>query len=287
VRHTSPTPATDDHFSSACKLRMIIDAHTHIFPDDQAAAVLNKTARMFNIPTFGAATSDDLLRRMDDNAISKAVIHMVAPLASQVEQTNTWLIKLKQSRFIKFGTLHPAQSNFIDEIARLRDNNIQGIKFQPDIQQFSPDDPVAMYPVYEAIAKAGLKVMFHVGGEPLPGPNDRSKPHMIASIAKKFPELKIIAAHLGGLNMWDDVLNNLAGLPNIYMESSLSYQYIKPQLAEKIIKRHGHKKIFFGSDYPFGNISKSIEAARTVDFLSIDERNDILGRNAAIFFNVT
>jgi len=266
---------------------MILDAHTHIFPDDQAAAVLNKTARMFNIPTFGAATCDDLLRRMDDNGISKAVIHMVAPLASQVKQTNSWLITLKQSRFIKFGTLHPEQSNFIDEIARLRDNGIQGIKFQPDIQQFSPDDPVAMYPVYEAIAKAGLKVMFHVGGEPLPGPNDRSKPHMIASIAKKFPELKIIAAHLGGLNMWDDVLSNLAGLPNIYMESSLSYQYISAQLAEKIIKRHGHKKIFFGSDYPFGNISKSIEAARTVDFLSVDERNDILGRNAAHFFNVT
>jgi len=264
---------------------MIIDAHTHIFPDEQAAAVLNKTARLFNVPTFGAATADDLLRKMDANKISRAVIHMVAPLPSQVEPTNTWLIKLKQNRFIKFGTIHPAQPDFQDEIARLQDHGIQGIKFQPDIQQFNPDDDQLMYPVYEAISLAGLKVMFHVGGEPLPGPNDRSKPHMIATIARDFPQLIIIAAHLGGLNMWKEVLSNLAGLPNVYMESSLSYQYIKPQLAEKIIRLHGHKKIFFGSDYPFDDIASSLDAARTVDFLSADQRDDILGRNAAQFFS--
>ena len=107
---------------------------------------------------------------------------------------------------------------------------------------------------------------------------------MIASVARDFPQLTIIAAHLGGLNMWNDVLNNLVGLPNIFMESSLSYQYIQPGLAKKIIRLHGHKKIFFGSDYPFGDIAQSLKAAQNVDFLSIDERKDILGRNAELFF---
>jgi len=36
------------------------------------------------------------------------------------------------------------------------------------------------------------------------------------------------------------------------MESSLSYQFIDLDMAEKIIKEHGTDKIFFGSDYPFG-----------------------------------
>lgn len=263
---------------------MIIDAHTHIFPDEQAVFVLNKTARMFNVPTFGAATADDLLRRMDICEISKAVIHMVAPIPSQVASTNTWLINLKQNRFIKFGTIHPSLSNFKDEIARLRDHGIQGIKFQPDIQQFTPDDMRLMYPLYDAITLSGLKIMFHVGGEPLPGPKDRSKPHMIATIARDYPQLTIIAAHLGGLNMWEDVLQHLAGIPNVYMESSLSYEYINPELAEKIIFRHGYKKIFFGSDYPFGDIARSLQAARMVDFLSPKERDDILGRNAEQIF---
>jgi predicted TIM-barrel fold metal-dependent hydrolase len=263
---------------------MIIDAHTHIFPDEQAAAVLSKTANLFNVPTFGTATADDLLRRMDANKISRAVIHMVAPLPSQVAPTNTWLINLRQKRFIKFGTIHPSQPDFKNEIKRLSDNGIQGIKLQPDIQQFTPDDKQLMYPVYEAIVLSGLKVMFHVGGEPLPGPNDRSKPHMIANVAHDFPRLTIIAAHLGGLNMWDDVVTHLAGVPNVFMESSLSYQYIKPHIAEQIIRCHGHDKFFFGSDYPFGDIAQSLHAARMVAFLSPDERDDILGRNADRFF---
>jgi predicted TIM-barrel fold metal-dependent hydrolase len=107
---------------------------------------------------------------------------------------------------------------------------------------------------------------------------------MIASIAKDFTHLSIIAAHLGGLNMWENVLTHLAGLPNVYMESSLSYDFIKPELAQKIIRAHGHEKIFFGSDYPFGDIARSLSAARMVEFLSPDERNDILGRNADRFF---
>jgi len=265
---------------------MIIDAHTHIFPDEQAAAILQRTAGLFNVPTFGTATAADLLRRMDACGIDRAVIHMVAPLPSQVVSTNSWLIQLRQERFIKFGTLHPAHALFRDELARLRDSGVQGIKFQPDIQQFFPDDTERMYPLYEAISRSGLKVMFHVGGEPMPGPNDRSKPHMIAAVAHDFPDLPIIAAHLGGLNMWEDVLTHLAGRPNIYLESSLCYEYIKPDLAEKIIRTHGHEKIFFGSDYPFDDIAASLAAARMVGFLTPDERDDILGRSAEQFFAV-
>jgi predicted TIM-barrel fold metal-dependent hydrolase len=107
---------------------------------------------------------------------------------------------------------------------------------------------------------------------------------MIATIARDYPQLTIIAAHLGGLNMWEDVLQHLVGIPNVYMESSLSYNYIKPGLAEKIIRRHGYEKIFFGSDYPFGDISRSLHAARTVEFLTPDERDAILGGNASLFF---
>ena len=84
--------------------------------------------------------------------------------------------------------------------------------------------------------------------------------------------------------MWHDVLSHLVGLPNVYMESSLSYSYIKPELAEKIIRQHGHKKIFFGSDYPFSDIAQSLHAAQKVEFLSAEERDDILGNNAAEFF---
>ena len=263
---------------------LIIDAHTHIFPDSYAAAVLQSTAKMFHVPTFGKATAADLLEKMDAEGITFAVIHMVSPTPSGVIDTNTWLIGHRQERFIKFGALHPLFNNFEEEIKRLKDGGVKGVKFQPDVQQFTPDDKLATYPMYEALAREGLTVMFHVGGEPLPSAHDRSKPGMIFNIARDFPELKIIAAHLGGLNMWREVYELLAGMPNVYMESSLSYGFIEPRLAESIIHKHGHDKIFFGTDYPFGEIKGALAAAKSVPFLTEQEKEDILGRNALKFF---
>jgi len=263
---------------------MIIDCHTHIFPDKNASSILQATARMFDVPTFGAATAPDLLGKMDSCGISHAVIHMVSPTAAGVIDTNTWLIQLNQDRFIKFGTLHPGFKKTEDEIKRLKDGGVKGVKFQPDVQQFTPDEKSLTYSIYEALAKHGLKVMFHVGGEPLPSPRDRSKPSMILNIARDFSELQIIAAHLGGLNMWEDVYDMLAGMPNIYLESSLSYEFIEPVLAEKIIRKHGHDKIFFGTDYPFGDVKTSLAAARSVSFLTATEKEEVLGRNAWKFF---
>ena len=126
--------------------------------------------------------------------------------------------------------------------------------------------------------------MFHVGGEPHPAPHNRSKPHMILQVAKDFPELKIIAAHLGGLNMWDAVYELLAGIENVFMETSLTYENIVPELAKKIIKKHGHNKIFFGTDYPFAPIGKSVKIAKAVPFLSENEKQDIFGLNAHRFY---
>lgn len=263
---------------------LIVDAHTHIFPDKNAEATLQATVRMFNVPTFGAATAADLLEKMDLCSISHAAIHMVAPSAAGVRDTNTWLIGLNQDRFIKFGTLHPRFGGTEEEVRRMRDGGVAGVKFQPDVQQFTPDEKSLTYGMYEALARHGFAVMFHVGGEPLPSPRDRSKPAMIANIARDFPELRIIAAHLGGLNMWEDVYGMLAGRPNVYLESSLSYEYINPGLAEKIIRKHGHEKVFFGSDYPFGDVKRSLAAARAVPFLTSIEKEAILGRNAWKFF---
>lgn len=263
---------------------MIIDVHTHIFPDRLASALLQNTSKMFNVKTYGKATASDLLSQMDDNGINYAVIHMVAPAPHAVKDTNTWLIKLKQERLIKFGTLHPEFKNYRDEIKRLRDNNIRGVKFQPDVQQFTPDKRSLTYPIYEALARHNMTTMFHVGGEPLPSPDNRSTPEMIRNIARDFPELTIIAAHLGGLNMWEQVYKLLAGMKNVYMESSLSYQFIKRELARKIIQKHGHDKIYFGTDYPFAPIRQSLKTVKSVSFLSKSEREDILGRNAYNFF---
>ncbi|MCX5896058.1 MAG: amidohydrolase family protein, partial [Proteobacteria bacterium] len=85
---------------------------------------------------------------------------------------------------------------------------------------------------------------------------------------------------------WDNVYELLAGAENVFMETSLTYENIPPGLAKNIIKKHGHGKIFFGTDYPFAPIGKSVSVARAVPFLTAAEKEDIFGRNAYQFFLV-
>ena len=263
---------------------VIIDTHTHIFPDTSAASILELTSKKFKVKVYGKGTAADLISRMDENGINYAVIHMVALNPRAVKEINTWLIKLKEPRFIKFGTLHPYLKDFREELNRLKENGIKGIKLQPEVQGFTVDNADLTYPLYEALAENGMTVMFHVGGNPTTHSQQRSQPEMILNVAKDFPELKVIAAHLGGLNMWSEVAELLAGRENVYMETSMTYEKISPKWAEKIIRKHGHHKIFFGTDYPFAPTKKCIESAMNVPFLNEREKEEVMGLNAMQFF---
>ena len=265
---------------------MIIDTHTHIFPDNAAESILKFTAQKFNVKVYGKGTAADLIAHMDANRVSHAVIHMVAINPKAAQAINTWLINLSEPRFIKFGTLHPHQQDYTQEILRLKENGIRGIKLQPAVQGFAVDNADLTYPLYEELLKNGMTVMFHVGGNPTPYTNQHSTPKMVLRVARDFPELTIIAAHLGGLNMWDEVTKTLAGRENIYMETSMTYGNILPAVAEKIIRKHGPRKIFFGTDYPFAPIKKCIESARDLSFLTQREQEDLMGENARRFFQL-
>jgi predicted TIM-barrel fold metal-dependent hydrolase len=265
---------------------MIIDTHTHIFPDNAAESILTFTARKFNVKVYGKGTVADLIAQMDANKVSYAVIHMVAINPKAAQAINTWLINLSEPRFIKFGTIHPHQQDYKQEILRLKENGIRGIKLQPAVQGFTVDNAELTYPLYEELSKNGMTVMFHVGGNPTPYANQHSTPKMVLRVAEDFPELTIIAAHLGGLNMWDEVAETLAGRENVYMETSMTYENILPTVAEKIIRKHGPRKIFFGTDYPFAPIKKCIERARELSFLTQQEKADLMGENARRFFQL-
>jgi predicted TIM-barrel fold metal-dependent hydrolase len=265
---------------------MIIDAHTHIFPDNAAESILKFTAQKFNVKVYGEGTAADLIAHMDANKVSYAVVHMVAINPKAAQAINTWLINLSEPRFLKFGTLHPHQQDYKQEILRLKENGIRGIKLQPAVQGFTVDNAELTYPLYEELLKNGMTVMFHVGGNPLPHTHQRSTPTMVLRVAQDFPELTIIAAHLGGLNMWDEVKETLAGRENVYMETSMTYENILPGVAETIIRKHGPQKIFFGTDYPFAPIKKCIEGARELSFLTQREKKDLMGSNARRFFQL-
>lgn len=263
---------------------LIIDAHTHIFPAHSAARILESTSKQFRVNVFGKGTAADLISRMDENHIACAVVHMVAIQPGTVGEINTWLMGLQETRLIRFGTIHPLFEGLKEEIHRLKEHGITGVKLQPNVQGFDADDDRLTYPLYEALVNQDMMVMFHVGGHLKPQLPKRSKPEMIRRIAQDFPELTIIAAHLGGLNMWAQAADVLAGQDNVFMETSMTYGRITPGLAETIIRKHGCHKILFGTDYPFASVNDCVKSATGVSFLSRREKESVMGLNAQKLF---
>jgi predicted TIM-barrel fold metal-dependent hydrolase len=97
----------------------------------------------------------------------------------------------------------------------------------------------------------------------------RSAPERVLKVIEKFPELKIIVAHMGGVLMWEEVLEKLAG-KNIYLDTSDSIRIMKKELFEQFFEKHDFDKIIYGSDFPIQDPKEEIEFVKT---LNISEKN--------------
>jgi uncharacterized protein len=158
---------------------------------------------------------------------------------------------------IPFASVHPARPGAAEEARRLiRDHNVKGFKFHPNIQEFFPDDRMA-YPLYEVIAEAGLPALFHTGhsgiGSGLPGGGGirlkYSNPMHVDDVAVDFPEMPIVLAH-PSFPWQDEAISIAMHKPEVYIDlSGWSPKYFPPQLvhyANTLLKH----QVLFGSDYP-------------------------------------
>ncbi|MFR9254869.1 MAG: amidohydrolase family protein [Merdibacter sp.] len=72
---------------------------------------------------------------------------------------------------------------------------LYGVKLHPAYQNFQFGDE-RYYPVYQAVCDCGLPLLLHAGRDPVaPGAN-RAASGGIARVARAFPRLTIIAAHM-------------------------------------------------------------------------------------------
>jgi predicted TIM-barrel fold metal-dependent hydrolase len=108
----------------------------------------------------------------------------------------------------------------------------------------------------------------------------RCTPKGVAEIADKFPNLTIIAAHLGGVKEVDETLEYLAGKPGkIFFDTGIVSYYMTVSQAEQIIKKHGADRVLFASDCPWGDPKNIIEAINQMS-LSDNEKDMIFYKNA-------
>jgi len=96
----------------------------------------------------------------------------------------------------------------------------------------------------------------------------------------EFPNLTVVAAHLGGNRMWNEVEHHLCGRKNLYFDTALlSAEGLDPTLALSVIRKHGTDRILFGSDLPWSDPARELAFVRSLG-LTDGELSAILEENA-------
>jgi len=258
----------------------IIDIHAHVFPDKIAEKAVQSIGGYYGLTMRGPGTVEGLLASGHSHGVVNYVINSTATRPDQVRAINEFISETcnRDDRLIGFGTLHPDLEELAAEFERFPSLGLRGVKLHPDFQHFDIDDP-AMLPIY-ALAEGRLPVLIHMGDVN----SDASSPVRLARILDRFPDLIVIAAHLGGYQMWDESLRLLAGR-NLYFDTSSSLEFLAPQAATEIIRKHGVSKILFGTDYPMWMHEDELLRFDRLE-LTEEERERILWKNAAALLGI-
>lgn len=249
---------------------MIIDVHTHIFPDNLApSAIANLMAFAPLMQNHTDGTSSGLIGSMKQAGISTCVVLPVATKPSQVETINTIAGQKNPPGLIFFGSLHPDYADLSIEIDRLKSLGVRGVKLHPLYQNFAIDDR-RVFPMYEQLADAGLIVTFHTGEDVAPLPADLALPDAVARVVAAIPSLTIIAAHMGGWRRWDQVLRDLAGA-SVFFDTAALPGVCPPEIFIELVQKHGSDRILFGSDSPWWGQRESVEWIDKMALSSMDK----------------
>lgn len=264
---------------------MIIDFHTHAFPDSLAERAISSLVKGSGgkYPPCSDGTLNGLINNMDKFGVDISVVQPVITKASQLKTLNEWAKSIEGERIISFGGIYPHTEDYKADIDFVYSLGLKGLKFHPEYQNFTVDDSF-MLKIYDYALSKGLILLFHAGFDPAFPPPFHSNPKAFAHIAEEMKGGNIVVAHLGGQQQWDDVAEYLAG-KNVYLDTSMGFKYYTEEQFLKIVKKHGADKILFGSDSPWSRADEEIEKLKSLP-LENDEIENILYRNAKKLLNI-
>lgn len=257
---------------------MIIDFHTHCFPDKLAPRAIPQLSHAAGglVPCTDG-TASGLLACMEQDGITVSVVQNIATSPHQQRAVNGFAAELNSERLVAFGSVHPDAEDVLDELDRIKELGLKGVKFHPEYQGFDVDDP-KMKPIYRKISRLGLITLFHAGYDYGFRAPYHCMPRQMAKALLWF-DSPVVAAHWGGLCCGEEVITHLCGLP-LYFDLSFGYGTMPKAVAQEIIERHGVKKLLFGSDCPWHRPSLERHLLDSLE-LTLAEQQDIYWNNGA------
>ncbi len=258
---------------------MLIDFHTHAFPDKIAERAIAKLRHASGGMTpYTDGTVDGLRALMAREGVDASVVLHIATNAHQQRSVNDFAAAVQNKTDIfSFGSVFPDAPDALDELERIHSLGLLGVKLHPDYQGFFVDDE-KMKPLYKKISELGLITVFHAGYDyGFPPPYGATPERMARALS--FFDSPVVAAHYGGLSCSEGVVDLLCGRENLYIDTSFGYASLPKYYAAKIIEKHGADRILFGTDPPWHTPAMELALLESLG-LSETERDAIYAGNA-------
>lgn len=258
---------------------MVIDFHTHIFPDGIAKASIEGLSKCSGITPRTDGTKAGLVRSMERDRVDISVILPVVTKPSQFETVNRVAAEIcaEEKNLISFGGIHPDCPDVKRKMREIKSLGLKGIKIHPAYQEVYMDD-IRYLRILEAASEQDLIVSVHAGVDiGLPEPVYAAVSRIAAAIRETAPK-KLVLAHLGGWKQWDEVEEVLAG-ENVWLDTAFLEDYITGEQLLRIIRKHGAEKILFGTDCPWSGQGESVGRLKRLP-LSEAEKEKIFAENA-------
>ena len=262
---------------------MLIDFHTHCFPDKLAPRALESLSfSSGGLKPHTDATLSGIRKNMAEESVDASVVLSIATNAAQQKNVNDFAASINNEKDIfSFGSVFPDSHDVLDELERIKELGLKGVKLHPEYQGFFTDDE-KMKPIYKKISSLGLITVFHAGWDFGYKPPYHNMPDNLLGALKWF-DSPVVAAHWGGVCCGDEVIEKLCGL-DVYFDTAFGYGTMPKYVPEKIIEKHGCDKILFGTDSPWQVASMEMNVLDTLG-LTNEEKDKILYKNALKLLN--
>jgi uncharacterized protein len=248
---------------------VIVDVHTHVgeYPDHISEQFASEAREAWKEATLGGSLDGhhrDALADVD----AAIVLAFNAPAAGFVVPNDyvASYVARDPSRLLGFGSVDPSHRGAIDELERMKHElRLVGCKMGPIYQNV---DPLGrnFLSICEALQRLELPMLIHQGTTfARSGSLLYARPILIDEIALRYPQLKIVIAHVG--HPWvEDAIAVVRRHPFVFAD--VSALVTRPwQLYQTLVSAIEYRvdhKLLFGTDFPFFSASQTIDGLRAI-----------------------
>ena len=251
----------------------MIDFHTHTFPERIAAMAIAKLQQASHSQAFTDGTAAGLHTSMKRAGIDLSVVLPVATNPAKVRKMNDVSIaaNAQAEGLHYFGCMHPDAEDWHEELGRIAQAGLKGIKLHPVYQDVDIDDARNLR-ILERAGELGLIVVMHAGDDiGFPGVK-RCSPGMIRSALRQVGPVKLVCAHMGGWRNWQEVAEHLLDT-SARLDTAFSLGAINPidghysphelpMLPDEdflcLVRAFGAERILFGTDSPWDDQARAV-----------------------------